>query len=110
MNFRIVHLGTFCISSVEHDVPITRAGHRRQSRAMKTDKAIWYVSFAVRNPDAGHHRFARQTRTFTTEQDAKAFARSLLDQTQAVSAGPINPHPPRRVIAPAAIAAWAGES
>lgn len=76
---------------------------------MKTDKSIWYVSFAVRNPDAGHHRFARQTRTFTTEQDAKAFARTLLDQTQDVSAGTINPHTPRRVIAPAAITAWAGE-
>ncbi|MGY3446259.1 MULTISPECIES: hypothetical protein [unclassified Bradyrhizobium] len=87
------------------------ADHRQQGRAMKTDKAIWYVSFAVRNdPDAGHHRFARQTRTFTTEQDAKAFARTLLDQTRDVSAGTINPHMPRRVIAPAAITAWAGDS
>lgn len=77
---------------------------------MKTDKAIWYVSFAIRNPDAGHHRFARHTRTFTTEQDAKAFARTLLVQTQDVSAGTINPHMPRRVIAPAAITAWAGDS
>ncbi|WP_420970918.1 hypothetical protein [Bradyrhizobium sp. B120] len=77
---------------------------------MKTDKAIWYVSFAVRSPDAGHHRCARQTRTFTTEQAAKAFARTLLDQTQDVSAGTINPHTPRRVIAPAAITAWAGEN
>ncbi|WP_375783637.1 hypothetical protein ACE10Z_28005 [Bradyrhizobium sp. Pha-3] len=77
---------------------------------MKTDKAIWYVSFAVRSTDAGHHRFARQTRTFTSEQDAKAFARTLLEQTQDISAGTINPHTPRRVIAPAAITAWAGES
>ncbi|WP_166296796.1 MULTISPECIES: hypothetical protein [unclassified Bradyrhizobium] len=77
---------------------------------MKTDKAIWYVSFAVRNSDAGHHRFPRQTRTFASELDAKAFARTLLDQAQDVSAGTINPHTPRRVIAPAAITAWAGES
>ncbi|MCA6124516.1 hypothetical protein J6500_21855 [Bradyrhizobium sp. WSM 1704] len=76
---------------------------------MKNASAIWYVSFALRNPDAGHHRFARQTRTFTNEQDAKAFARTLLIETQDISAGTINPHAPRRVIAPAAITAWAGE-
>ena len=77
---------------------------------MKSDTAIWYVSFAVRTADVVHHRFARQTRTFTNEQDAKAFARTLLVETQDVSAGTINPHVPRRVIAPAAIPAWAGES
>ena len=110
MYFRIVRLGTFCISSIGHDVAIAWADHHRERTAMKTDKAIWYVSFAMRNPDAGHHRFARQTRTFMTEQDAKAFARTLLDQTQDVSAGTINPHIPRRVIAPAAITAWAGDS
>jgi hypothetical protein len=107
--FRILCLGTFCTSSIEQDVAIARADYHQRG-AMKTDKAIWYVSFAMRNPDAGHHRFARQTRTFTTEQDAKAFARTLLVQTQDISAGTINPHIPRRVIAPAAITAWAGDS
>lgn len=78
--------------------------------AMKSDTAIWYVSFALRKPDVAHHRFARQTRTFTNEQEAKAFARTLLVQTQDVCAGTINPHSPRRVIAPAAITTWVGES
>ncbi|QPF87456.1 hypothetical protein IC762_14695 [Bradyrhizobium genosp. L] len=76
---------------------------------MKNESAIWYVSFALRDPDVGHHRFARQTRTFTSEADAKTFARTLLERTQDVSAGTINPHTPRRVIAPAAISAWAGD-
>lgn len=76
---------------------------------MKTDNAIWYVSFALRNPDAGHHRFARQSRSFASEQDAKAFARTLLESTQDISAGTINPHTPRRVIAPTAIRSWVGD-
>ncbi|WGR92534.1 hypothetical protein MTX26_21100 [Bradyrhizobium sp. ISRA443] len=75
---------------------------------MNTEKAIWYVSYALRDPNAGQQRFPRQTRTFSSERDAKVFAGSLLDQTEDVSAGTINPHQPRRVIAPAAIAAWVG--
>jgi len=77
--------------------------------ATKADKATWYVSFALQDPNAGHQRAPRQTRTFANEQHAKAFARALLDRTDDVSAGTINPHTPRRVIAPAAVAAWAGE-
>jgi hypothetical protein len=72
-------------------------------------KAVWYVSFALRDPDATHQRFARQTQTFATEADAKAFARTLLDQTNTISAGTLNPHLPRRVIAPAAIMDWIGD-
>ena len=77
---------------------------------MRNDTAIWYVSFALRTPDASHHRFARQTRTFPNERDAKIFARALLDQTSNISAGTINPHTPRRVIGPAAIGDWIGKS
>lgn len=76
---------------------------------MKTDKATWYVSFALRTPEAAHQRFPRQTRTFASEDEARAFASSLLEQTQHISAGTLNPHTPRRVIAPAAIAAWVGD-
>ena len=74
------------------------------------EKATWYVSFAVRDPDTTHRRFARQTRTFATEQEARAFAQGLLDQTNDISAGTINPHTPRCVIAPKAIADWAGDA
>ncbi|WP_426434406.1 hypothetical protein [Bradyrhizobium genosp. P] len=76
---------------------------------MKTDKAIWYVSFALKDADAGHQRFARQTQTFAKEEEAKAFARTLLDRTNIISAGTLNPHVPRRVIAPAAIMDWIGD-
>ena len=77
---------------------------------MNTEKAIWYVSFALRDPDASHHRFPRQTRTFASECQAREFASTLLERTSDISAGTINPHMPRRVIAPAAIAAWIGET
>jgi hypothetical protein len=73
---------------------------------MINEKAIWYVSFALRDPKAGHQRFPRQTKTFANEHEAKVFASSLLDRTEDVNAGTINPHTPRRVIAPAAIATW----
>ncbi|MBR0798912.1 hypothetical protein JQ615_26335 [Bradyrhizobium jicamae] len=72
-------------------------------------KAIWYVSFALRAPDVAHQRSARKTRTFTTEYEARVFAHSLLDQTSDISAGTINPHSPRCVIAPKAIIGWVGD-
>ena len=72
-------------------------------------KAVWYVSFALRDPNTTHQRFARQTRTFSTEHEARVFAQSLLDQTNDISAGTINPHSPRCVIAPKAIAGWVGD-
>ena len=77
---------------------------------MHAEKAIWYVSFALRDPDAGHRRFPRHTRTFASEHQAKAFASSLLNEAQDITAGTINPHLPRRVIAPAALAAWLGDA
>jgi hypothetical protein len=80
-----------------------------RSDTMTTEKAIWFVSFAVRAPDATHQRYQRQTRTFASEREAKAFAASLLDRTDDISAGTINPHSPRRVIAPAAIMDWVGD-
>ncbi len=77
---------------------------------MNIEKAIWYVSFALRDPNAGHQRYARQTRTFPSEREARAFASTLLDRTDDISAGTINPHTPRRVIAPAAIVDWVGDT
>ncbi|MFB9269662.1 hypothetical protein ACFFWD_42225 [Bradyrhizobium erythrophlei] len=77
---------------------------------MSTEKAIWYVSFAVRDANAGHSRYARQTKTFASEHQAKVFAGTMLDRTDDISAGTINPHMPRRVIAPAAIIDWGGDA
>ncbi|MBR0874822.1 hypothetical protein JQ633_31010 [Bradyrhizobium tropiciagri] len=76
---------------------------------MRAEKAIWFVSFALHDANVSHKRFPRQTRTFPSEQQAKAFASSLLEQTPDIAAGTINPHLPRRIIAPAAIAAWVGD-
>jgi hypothetical protein len=62
----------------------------------------WYVSFAVTV-----RRRGRATKTFQTEDEAKAFALKLLAGRGVPSAGTVNPHRPKRTIAPCDIAAWA---
>ncbi|MBR0957069.1 hypothetical protein JQ566_06875 [Bradyrhizobium japonicum] len=71
----------------------------------------WYVTFEVqRRGILPRQRSPRETRTFTTEHDAKVFARAKLDEGLSVFAGTINPHLPRRLIPSACIQAWlAGE-
>ena len=57
----------------------------------------WYISFepAIRERD---RIYRRETRTFPSEADAKAFARMILDRALRISAGTINPVKPKRVI------------
>lgn len=57
----------------------------------------WYISFepASRGKD---RIYRRETKTFPTEAEAKAFARMILDSALRVSAGTINPVQPKRVI------------
>ncbi len=52
---------------------------------------------------------ARATETFPNEREAKKFARAKLVETQKVSAGTINPHLPKRTIAPAQMLEWLEE-
>ena len=67
----------------------------------------WYVTFEVRKRGAlPKQRSPRETRTFTTEAEAKAFARTKLDEGLAVFAGTINPSVPKRLITAAYIHAW----
>jgi hypothetical protein len=65
----------------------------------------WYVSYTVKS-DRGPRRHARRTRTFDTEEHAKLFVRELAAGNQRITAGTINPHSPKKVIAATEVAAW----
>jgi len=70
----------------------------------------WYVTFEVRKRGTlPKQRSPRETRTFATEADAKAFARAKLDEGLAVFVGTINPSVPRRLIPSGRIRAWLGD-
>ena len=73
--------------------------------------ATWYVTFEVRRHGTlPKPRSPRETRTFATEAEAKAFVRAKLDQGLVLFAGTINPHAPRQLIPSSRIQAWlAGE-
>jgi hypothetical protein len=58
----------------------------------------WYVSFQL---PPGKRKHARATETFSSEREAKKFARAKLVDTENVSAGTLNPHLTKRTIAPA---------
>jgi len=68
---------------------------------------IWYVTFEVRKRGTlPKQRSPRETRTFTTEAEAKAFARARLEEGLVVFAGTINPHAPKQLILSPHIEAW----
>jgi hypothetical protein len=49
----------------------------------------------------------RSTRTFKSEVDAKLFAMQILAKGWSASAGTLNPHQPKRVVAPSEVERWA---
>ena len=67
----------------------------------------WYVSFELPPPEKRGH--GRATETFPNEQEAKQFARAKLALTLNISAGTLNPHLPKRAIAPIEIPEWLEE-
>jgi hypothetical protein len=68
---------------------------------------IWYVTFEVRKRGIlPRQRSPRETRTFVTEAEAKAFARSKLEEGLTVYAGTINPHTPKRLVPSSQIYVW----
>ena len=70
-------------------------------------QGMWYVSFEL--PRRGKRSFARATETFRNEREAKQFARAKLVNTLNINAGTLNPHLPKRTIAPAQIPEWLEE-
>jgi hypothetical protein len=70
-------------------------------------QGTWYVSFEL--PPRGKRKRARATETFQSELKAKKFARAKLAKTLNVSAGTLNPHLPKRTIAPMQMLEWLEE-
>ena len=66
-------------------------------------QGTWYVSFEL---PRGKQKHARATETFRSELEAKKFARAKLVDTPNVSAGTLNPHLPKRTIAPTQMLEW----
>lgn len=75
-----------------------------------TQPDIWYVAFGpdkeVKTGD-GATGAARSTRTFKSEVDAKLFAMQILAKGLTASAGTLNPHQPKQIVAPSEIERWA---
>jgi hypothetical protein len=69
-------------------------------------RGTWYVSFELRRGKRAH---TRATETFPNEREAKKFARAKLVDTPNVSAGTLNPHLPKRTIAPTQMLEWLEE-
>ena len=61
-------------------------------------KYTWFVAYETSSRDGiGHYR--RRTKSFPTEEEAKAFARELIERgTTRITAGTINPVRPKRVL------------
>jgi uncharacterized membrane-anchored protein len=73
----------------------------------KKSQGTWYVSFELARGQRRH--ITRATETFPTEQEAKKFARAKLVDTLKVNAGTLNPHLPKRTIAPTQMLEWLEE-
>jgi hypothetical protein len=65
----------------------------------------WYVSYTVKS-DRNGRRTACMSGTFDTEEHAKLFAREIAANSLRLTAGTINPHVPKKVIAATEVAAW----
>jgi hypothetical protein len=71
---------------------------------------IWYVSFKPKKPLPGKRVHSRITVTFTSEAEAKKFARATMLHTTSVTAGTLNPHRPKRTVSTAQILEWLQEA
>ena len=74
-------------------------------RTMMDKQHTWFVTFEVPGSRA-KRRSPRSTRGFSSEAQAKDFAREKFDQGLIVSAGTMVPHSPRKIIPPTGVPAW----
>jgi hypothetical protein len=76
-----------------------------------TQPDIWYVAFgpdkALKTESSAATGPVRSTRTFKSEVDAKLFAMQILAKGWSASAGTLNPHQPKQVVASSQIEQWA---
>jgi hypothetical protein len=83
---------------------------RRRCYIGMTQPDIWYVAFGpdkASKANAGADGQTRSTRTFKSEVDAKLFAMQILAKGWCASAGTLNPHQPKRVVAASEVERWA---
>jgi hypothetical protein len=73
----------------------------------RLNKRTWYVTFKAR--EQGKRVRIRATKTFSNEQEAKAFAGAKLADGSNVNAGTINPHQPKRTITSTQVINWLEE-
>jgi len=67
----------------------------------------WYVTFEMhKRGTLPKRRSPRETRTFESEAEARAFAREKFNEGLIVFAGTLNPFLPRRLIPSSEIPAW----
>ena len=72
-----------------------------------TKPDTWYVSYSPDKSSDLNNGTARSTRTFKSEVDAKLFAMHILAKGWSASAGTLNPHQPKQVVAASQIDRWA---
>jgi hypothetical protein len=75
------------------------------------DLDIWYVSFFTHGDPTlrgANRKYARATRSFKTEADAKSFAREIVENGWTASAGTLNPHLPKKIVSPDRVVDWIG--
>ena len=74
-----------------------------------TKRYIWYVSYRSNitpHLENGERRFARATRKFATEAEARQFAQEIIASGWSAIAGTLNPHTPRKIVASTRILDW----
>ena len=88
----------------DHELDASKSG---EDLMANKSQGTWYVSFEL---PPGKRALARATETFPNEREAKKFARAKLVETPNVTAGTLNPHLPKRAIAPTLMLEWLDES
>jgi hypothetical protein len=80
----------------------------------KLPRNRWYVSLQAPSewlPSSSRAPFSRETKSFSTEREAKQFAKAMVLNGFKVSAGTLNPHQPRRrIITASEIDQWIEET
>jgi hypothetical protein len=78
----------------------------------ETEPDIWYVSYRSNirpKHESEERKFARATRRFKTEAEARKFAQEIITSGWSAIAGTINPHKPKKTISSREILAWIKE-
>jgi hypothetical protein len=90
--------------------PVPNETFSRDLRYAAMQPDIWYVAFGPNKTlktDDSANAAVRSTRTFKSEVDAKLFAMQILAKGWSASAGTLNPHQPKQVVAASQIERWA---